>query len=299
MKHCMALMLAGLLALMGIGAASAESIDAADYGYRGDETVEEQLVYDAEGVRITATGLEIVHYVPVLGLRIENTSDKTLEFDLEESVLNDWMWDANLCLYENKGSDPDDDYYDETADIVVADGETLACGLGFSNEYYYRLCGITGFGGIGFVLRAFDPENGETAFITPVINVATSLGTDYPGLYVDAGTLAYDEGGVRIVIPGLNLDEYGGPGVLVYANNFSDRPVLITAKRCTVNGAAAEPWFSAVVSPGRQCLAEIGFEDDVTRIDTLSIAFRVAAYNAEDMENPDVIGTSDVVELTF
>lgn len=267
------------------------------YGYLGDETVEEQVVFDTEGVKITVTGLEIVRYAPVLELRVENASGRRLGFSLTESALNGWMWDASLCTYEKNGGDPDDDVYNEEIDLFVEDGETLDCGLGFTNEYYYEPCGITGFGEIGFALSAYDPDNGDVVFTTPVINVETSLGADIPGLYRDVGTLAYEANDLRIVIVGLNSDEYR-TNVQVYINNYSDVPVVISAESCSVNDVETEAWFGAQVSPGRQCLAEMGF-DDITEISKLAVAFRVEEYTLEYTENPAVIGVSDVVEVEF
>ena len=295
MKKTLALLLACLLALAAIGTAIAEEVV---YGYRGDEAVEEQVVYDAEGVRITATGLKIVRYAPVLALRIENASGRPLVFDVPESALNDWMWDATLCLYVDNDGEPDDDEYYEEGELTVADGETLECGLGYSNEYFYEPCGITGFGELGFVLRACDPDSGDTLFVTPAIDVATSLGADYPGLYVDAGTLAYDDHGIRVLIAGLSADEYSA-GVQIYVNNSSDKPVIVTAERCAVNGVETEAWFGAQVSPGRQCLSIMGFDDGIAQIDRLAVAFRVEEYTMEYTEDPAIIGTSDVVEVEF
>lgn len=166
------------------------------------------------------------------------------------------------------------------------------------NEYYYEPCGITGFGEIGFALSAYDPDNGNVVFTTSVINVETSLGADYPGLYRDNGTLAYEANGLRIVIAGLNVSEYNA-SVRVYASNGSDKPVVITAQSCSVNDVETEPWFGAQVSPGRQCLAEMGFDDGITEIGKLAVAFRVEEYAAEYTEQPNVIGISDVVEVEF
>ena len=279
------------------GTAAAEDGEVV-YGYRGDETVEEQVVYDDQGVKITVTGLEIVRYAPVLGLRIENASGGRLGFMLAESALNDWMWDASLCTYTKKGGDPDDDDYSEEIDLFVDDGETLDCGLGFANEYYYEPCGITGFGEIGFALNAYDPDSGEPVFTTPVINVETSIGADYPGLYQDIGTLAYEANDVRILIAGLNSDEFN-TSVRVYINNYSNTPVIVTAESCAVNGVETEAWFGAQVSPGRQCLAEMGFDGDIADISSLAVAFRVEEYTSEYTEQPAVIGVSDVVEVAF
>ena len=268
------------------------------YGFLGDETVEEQVVYDAEGVKITVTGLEIVRYAPVLELRIENVSGKQLGLFLAESALNGWMWDASLCTYEKNGGAPEEDVYCEESDLSIEDGETIECGLGFANEYYYEPCGITGFGEIGFALQVYDPESGDTVFTTPVINVETSLGADYPGLYRDIGTLAYEENDLRIVIVGLYSDEYN-TSVRIYINNYSDKPVIISAESCSVNDVETEAWFGAQVSPGRQCLAEMGFDDEITDISKLAVAFRVEEYASEYTKEPSVIGVSDVVEVEF
>ncbi|MBR4443845.1 MAG: hypothetical protein IKS52_11330, partial [Clostridia bacterium] len=156
----------------------------------------------------------------------------------------------------------------------------------------------TGFGEIGFSLRAYDPDSGDTIITTPVINVETSLGADVPGLYRDIGTLAYEANDLRILIAGLDSDEYH-TAVRVYINNYSDVPVIVSAQSCAVNGAETEAWFGAQVSPGRQCLAEMGFDGDIAEISKLAVAFRVEEYTAEYTENPAVIGVSDVVEVEF
>ena len=300
MKRLFAILMSLALLLCGMAtlAEGTTPDEATVYGYLGDETVEEQVVYDDEGVKITVTGLEIVRYAPVLELRIENASGKRLGFSLAESALNGWMWDASLCTYEKKGGDPDDDVYNEEIDLFIEDGEALDCGLGFANEYYYEPCGIAGFGEIGFALSTYDPDTGDTVFTTPVINVETSLGADYPGLYRDIGTLAYEGNDLRIVIAGLNVDEYH-TAVWVYINNYSDVPVIVTAQSCSVNDTETEAWFGAQVSPGRQCLAEMGFDGDIAEISKLAVAFRVEEYTSEYTENPAVIGVSDVVEVEF
>lgn len=296
MKRCIALILTCLLALACVGAASAE--DAPRYGFRGDETVEQRVIFDAEGLKITTTGLMLVRYAPVLSLRVENASGRTLGFELTESALNDWMWDADLCLYEKAGGG-EDDSVEAVSWLSVVDGDALTCGLSYANEYYYAPCGITGFGELGFALRVFDPDSDETLFTTPAMDVATSLGADYPGVYRDVGTLAYDSGDVRVLIVGLSDEAYGGPRAQIYVSNYSDRPVLVTAERCAVNGTEAEPWFSAVVSDGRQCLAEMGFDDGIASIDRLAVAFRVEAFASNAETEPELIGVSETVEVEF
>ena len=299
MKKRIAFILSCLLLLTALGAAVAEQETPIRYGFRGDETVEEQVVYDENGIRITATGIGIVAYAPVLCLLIENHTGMTLELDLEESSLNDWMWDALLCLYEGLDDDPDDDVYNEVGEVTVADGETLSCGLGFSNEYYYEPCGITGFGEIGFALRVIDADRGELLFVTPAIDVTTSLGADDSGAYEESGTLAYDDHGLIIRIPGVVTDEYAGCRVLVYASNASDTPVALSAERCLVNGAEMDAWFGAQLSPGKRCLAELGFADPIEEIHAFAVAFRAEEYTPEYVEEPALIGESDLIELEF
>ena len=297
MKKTFCLALVCLIMLSVPFMALAEPAGPAAYGFHGDETVAPVTLYDEGGFMIRATGLAYVAYAPVLTLEAQNTSGAPITFDLVESALNSWMWDASLCTYEDNEGD-DSDMLNETGELSVGDGETLAFGLDFPNEYYYEPCGIAGVGEISFVLRAFDPDAGDTLFITPTLDVETSLGADYPGLYVDTGSLAYEADGVRVVIAGVKND-FGSPSAVVYASNYSDRPVLITAEDCKVNGTAADAWFSAQVSPGRQCLADMGFDGEFTDIETLALVIRVDAYAPFVDDEPTPVGASEPLAFSF
>lgn len=297
MKKTVCLALVCLIILSVPFMAMGEAAEHVAYGFHGDETVAPAVLCDEGGFKVSATGLAYIAFAPVLMLEAENTSGAPITFDLVESALNSWMWDASLCTYEDNEGD-DNDMLNETGELSVGDGETLAFGLDFSNGYYYEPCGIAGVGEISFVLRAFDPDSGDTLFITPTLDVETSLGSDYPGLYVDTGSLAYEADGVRVVIAGVKND-FGSPSVVVYANNSSDKPVLITAEDCKVNGTAAEAWFSAQVSPGRQCLADMGFDGEFTDIDTLALVIRVDAYAPFVDDEPTLIGASEPLEFSF
>ena len=297
MKKTICLALMCFILLTAPFAALAEAAKPAAFGFTGEETVAPVTLYDEGGFKVSATGLSVIAYAPVLTLEVENTSGAAIAFGLVESALNDWMWDASLCTYEdNEGEN--DDFRSETGELSVGDGETLACGLDFANEYYYEPCGIVGVGKISFTLRAFDPESEEMLFVTPALDVETSLGADYPRVYADTGSLAYDADGVRVVLAGVKND-FGSPNAVVYVSNFSDKPVLITAEDCAVNGTPTEAWFSAQVSPGRQCLADMGFDGEFTDIDTLALVIRVDAYAPYVDEEPTPIGASEPLEFSF
>ena len=289
MKKWIAILLAGLLLLACIGTAAAEEA----YGFQGTETIEEQLLYEENGLKVTTAGLTAINDIPVLKLEIENTAGKAFCFHLMENAINDWEWDASLCTYDEAEAT-----IDETYDLTVEDGGTLACGLDFANEYYYSLCGIKGVGKISFRLHVCDPDSGETFFCTPALELPTSLGADLPGTYADTGSLAYETGDVRIVMAGLN-EEFDSAHALIYINNYSDVPVEISAENCTVNGQQVEAWFSAQVFPGRQCLAEMGFSEDFAEIHELSAAFRVEEYAPYEDGGAKLIGLSDIVQFEY
>ena len=276
-----------------------EIVDANDspFGYQGTETVEEQVLYDEDGLKIEATGLETVLYYTVLLLRVTNTSGRDLTLDLMGTSLNGWAWDASLCNVTGEDGEP---CYEEGIDLTVPNGETVECGLGYSNEYYFEPCRINAFAQLGFTMRAFEEEDWEgTQFFTPFMTVDTSAAADYVEEYVEEGTLVYDRDGLRVLVVGVEKNDWSDDEyIAVYVDNRSDKDVLIQAPRCEINGKEEEAWFGMEVYAGQRKLDSIGFEETITGIEKLGVTFEAREYIPFADEMP-VIGESEHTEIEF
>ena len=268
-----------------------------DYSeFAREETVEPQEVFNDHGVRVTVTGFGNVMYYPVLKMELENHSGRELTFDLNHVTLNGWMWEASLCQWDDSPS------YNEVTDLTVADGETVACGLGFTNELYYPLCGIEAFEEIGCVLRGCEPEDWENTAILIPVQVRTSAAPEEDAPREARGTVLYEADGIRIASDGVYDGEFQGPGVIIVVDNRTERYIRVTLADSSLNGEPVECSLYAEVAPGRRCLqimSPFGAEQAVERVSSMGASFRIEAYDPILFETETLVESTDFVTVSF
>lgn len=258
----------------------------------GEHVDLDQVLYDENGLKVTATGFGPVLYYAALNVDIQNTGDQDMQIWLEKSSLNGWVWDASLVSL-------DDGRFDEGLELILKPGETKSCGIGFSNTFYLEPCNIQGFKQIGFVLAGYNPESGDTLAVTHELIV------DLPGTegieqaYDDSGNVVYDEGGIRIITKG--IVDYGldSPTAPVYVENLSDRNILVSVNSQVVNGTPTsedELTQIAEVPAGKHALSEL-WVNDLTMDSKIEVSFRVVEFDPVTSEELNEIATTEVTTI--
>lgn len=253
----------------------------------------EQVLFDASGLKVTATGFGPVSYYAALNLTLENTGTKDMQIWLESNSLNGWVWDASLVGL-------DDGRFDEGIEVILAPGESKNCGLGYSNIAYLEPCDIEAFSQIGFVLSAYEPDSGDELVRTPELIVDLPGAEGYAQRYDDSGKEVYSADGIRIVAKNIVEADWGEPAALVYVENLSDKSIQVTPASGSFDGKELDedslPVF-ADVPAGKRALGSPWLEG-LTMDSELEISYAISKLDPETNEVTGDPVVTDAVTVT-
>ena len=247
-------------------------------------TIEEQVLFDADDIKITATGIEDSWVGTKLTLLIENNSSKGITVQARNAIVNGYMVDTMM-----------------SAD--VATGKKSNDGLTFQTSGL-KECGIEDIATMEFFFHIFDSETWDEIVDTDVIKIDTSIADGYVQKYDDSGEVLVDTNGVKIVGKGLSSDNsVFGPGVILYVENNSDKDITIQVRDVSVNGFMVDTSMSEDIVAGKKAISAVTFfksslEDngitDITDITVVELYFHIF-----DLKSWDGIFDSDVITIKF
>ena len=162
-------------------------------------------------------------------------------------------------------------------------------------------CGIDVIADMDFSFHIFTTDGWEKYLDTPQVQIQTSAASTYQYTFDDSGDLAYDENGVKVVIKGLAKDDsLFGPGIVVYIENSSEKPITVQTRDVSVNGFMVDAMFSSDVMPGKHAVDTITFlsteleENAITEIQNVELLFHI--FN---LDSGDLIADTDTVKMAF
>lgn len=246
----------------------------------GKVTVEEQVLVDEKDVKITLKTLDNSSWFgPELKILIENNSDKNLLFSIENACVNGYMNNASLYASVSAGKKANEEISLSQTDIEACGITTIAC---------VEVC--------------FDisDEEYDDYLNTDLITIKTSADEGYDYTFNDSGEVAYDEGGVKIVVKGLADNNLFGAGVVFYIENNSDTDVLITSDNVSVNGFMVDDLLYCTVLAGRHAVDTSTLmssdieENGIETIEEIEMIFQIS-----EADTWKTIAESDPVKFAF
>lgn len=247
-------------------------------------TVEEQVLYDDNGIKVTLTGLDDSWAGPELALLVENDSGKDLTFQARNVSVNGYMIQDMMSVDVADGKKAND-----TLTLMSSDLEAA---------------GIEAITDVEFSLHVFDTDTWDTYVDSPAITITTSAAGSYEQAVDDSGTPIYEGNGIRVIAKGLSDDNsIWGPGLIVFIENTGDTDVTVQTREESINGFMVSPIFSCDVVAGKRAISAITFFDSdledngidgVNGINELEIALHIF-----DLNTWDTIADSDPITLTF
>lgn len=266
MRRLLPALLAGMLLLAGCSSSEADaaSVTSAATFYTGaseaeqktqDVTLAETVLFDQDGIRITATGLSTDSlFGPELNLLVENDSAQNIVVQPNYCMVNGYMMDGLL-----------------SADVAA--GKKANDTLDFLSNALAR-CGIKTITDIELDLVVSDGDSWQTLYETGPVILQTSAAGLYTQTYDDSGEEIYNQNGIRVVAKSVN-DDLFGMGIKFYLENNTDKAVIVNADNVSVNGYMMTDLFYSDLTPHSHAvdtLTLLGSELEDNHIDTITDA---------------------------
>lgn len=243
--------------------------------------IEEQVLYDENDIKITATGLEDSWLGTELQVLIENNSSQSITIQARNANVNGYMVPTVMSADVAAGKKANDSLTFETSGL--------------------KECGIDNIATMEFLFHIFDSESWDEIVDTDVITVETCIAESYTQTYDDSGEVLVDTDGIKIVGKGLSdEDSFWGPGVILYIENNSDQNVTIQVRDVSVNGFMVDSSMSEDVVAGKKAMSAVQFfstdleENSIDDITDVELYFHI--FN---LESWDTIFDSDVISISF
>ena len=253
-----------------------------DSGSSDEEvTIAETVLYEADGIKVTAKSLADGLLGTEVKLLIENDSSKNILITSSSVSANGYMM-PTAALYAE-----------------VAAGKKANESLTLMSSELDQ-CGIETLAEMQFYLQIQDPETWETIKTTDLITLATSA-TGYTQPVDDSGDVLYNENGYKVVCKGLKQDIIWDGTVVFYMENNSNKAVSIYAENVSVNGFMQEVGLWSDLRPSTKMIDGMSMIDlsdlEITNIDEIkTIEFNLRIVDAETWEE---IVTTDAMTLNF
>jgi len=242
-----------------------------------ETTVQEQVLFDHEGVVITAKEYETdLIWGDKLNILIENTSDNSVGVGCSALIVNNYMIS---------------DLFSET----VAAGKKVNTSIHlYSSEL--EAAGIENVGQIEIVFHLFDPDSYMTTYTADMVTVKTS---DYETMDTtpnDAGKELYNEGGIRIVGKYVDEASFWGAAVLLYMENNSGKNITVSCEDLSVNGYMVTSFLYTEIYDGKMAIDDINLlssdleENGIDSVDEVELVFHfIDPENWMDTKESDPI----------
>ncbi len=241
-------------------------------------TIEEQVLIDTNGIKITAKEyLTDKIWGDGIKLLIENSSDKDYTVGCDALIVNDYMITDLFSSKVAAGKNANETMYLSSSGLKAA--------------------GIESVGKVEMYFHASDAEY-NMVFKNEYAEIHTSEYDNMDTTPNDAGTELYSADGIRIVGKTVDENSFWGSAILLYIENNSGKSVGITVDDMSINGYMITPYFSTTVYDGKKALEDITImsnqleENGIESIDNVELKFHI--YNSDTYET-----IADTEPITF
>lgn len=227
-------------------------------------TVEEQVVYEENGIKITVKNIDLdgSFYGPELDFLIENDSEKNFTVQARNVSINGYMVDYNM-----------------SADVAPQKKNNDS--LTFFKSSLDQ-CGIKQIAEIEFSLHIFNSDNWSDSYDSEMLTIKTPLADTYTQNYDDSGEVLYEDENVKIVSKGIAEDiNFMGPVLVLYIENNMEKGITVQGRDTSVNGFMIDAILSSELMPGKKTFANMTLlasdlkDNQIETIETLETSFHI------------------------
>lgn len=243
-------------------------------------TIDEAVVYDKDGIKITAK--EYVSdsiWGDGIKFLIENDTSKNIMVGCNALIVNNYMI-SDLFATE------------------VAAGKKTNETMTLSSTQL-KAAGIDVIGQIEVYFHIYDSDSFDNIADTDCVLIKTSLYNQMDTKADDSGEVLYDKDGIKIIGKYVNDSDFWGAAILLYIENNTDKNVIIQADNVSINGFTFDSAiFSSTVYAGKKSYDDITLfsseleENGIKSVEEVSLKFKII-----NPDSYDTISKSD--EITF
>lgn len=248
---------------------------------QADITIAETVLYDADGVKVTATGYEDGWLGPEISVLVENNTEQNLLITTDDFSANGYMM-PYTSLYAD-----------------VAAGKKSNETISLMNSTLEQ-SGVDTIAELQFYIKVQDSDTWDVLATSALLSLPTSAyGYEQP--VDDSGDVVYEENGIKVVCKGLKQDLIWDGTVVFHMANASGQPITVYAENVSVNGFMQDVGLWSDLRDGTYLvdgmymldLDDLALEsiDDVKNVE-----FNLRIVNAETWSE---LTTTDVITLSF
>ena len=245
----------------------------------GAVTIEEQVLVDQDGIKITATEYVTDGFMgDGIKLLVENNTDQDYSIGCDALIVNDYM----------------------ITDLFACDvaGGKKANEVMYLSSTALKAAGITNVGKIEMYFHAYDAD-WENLFSKVYSEIQTSAYDSMDTTPDDTGLELYNENGIRIVGKTVDENSFWGTAILLYCENTSGQNVGINVENMSINGFMMTPYYSADVYDGKKSIDEITIlsseleDNGIESIEEVELKFHLY-----DLDTYETIADSDAITFS-
>lgn len=261
-------------------------VEAGSEGAEHVPTIEQTELYNDNGIRITADAFCAYTYVDSYALRVTvaNDSDRDVTVFTDSLSVNGYMLNLSNMFCEVEAGETVQEYLDlRTSDLEDAGIDTIA--------------------NLEFVLDLYDSNDYTDIDRTELITLDTSEPDDYVQPVDDSGREVYNDGSIRIVFQGMEVDETSNGTAKFFLENISDRNLSVTESDISINGQSSYATFWISLRPGTHAVTSIYFYglEELGITETAQLEELAISLIVRDMETYEICNDTEtpiVIDLT-
>lgn len=238
-------------------------------------TIEEQVLWEVDGVKITAKGLsDDMIFGKQIDVLVENNSDKDVGIGATAVIVNDYMINDLTSITVTAGNKSNDH-------ISLLSNELEAAGIDSISK-------------IELYLHTFDPETYMTQKESDCISINTNISETDNTTSIKGETL-FESNGIKIIGQYVDENSFWGSAAVLYVENNSDKNVIVQCDELAVNGFMITALMSDTVYAGKKTISDITlFESDleengITEINEIQTSFIILDENFNRIAESDKI----------
>lgn len=227
-------------------------------------SLEETVMVDEGGVKITATGLSYNNYSVDLDITIENNSGKDLSFisgsmgyscnSINGYMINDGYLNCDV-VNGKKANDAISFSYDELMLYGINEISDIEIGFDMSDDDYNH----TYSGPRQVKTSAFDAHDYSKDCYQETITSRAAMNTyDYEITHFSQDAL-YDVNGIKLLSSGVMINQDGETALLLELENATNNMVYVSTSNIEINGliVSSSTWSSDAINPGKRGVVDV------------------------------------------